>query len=142
MKRILLLAIVLSLGVGVRAANLTNILIANGTGSIPCDGLGHWTPILPLHAAVVRAYLFFSMSPNGTNGADVMLGDPNLGNYPLAEIHLLKNTPSQGIQGEDRENYAPNSVWTEEAGAIAVCWGGGSALLYADVWVDLAIPHP
>lgn len=117
-------------------ATLHNIIIADGNNSIPCDGVGHWTPLVPVHANIAKAYLFFSMSPNSVNGADVMLGDQVGHNDPVAEVHLLQRSPSTGVQGEHRESFTPDRVYRDQLGICVVCWGGGNALAYADVWVD------
>ena len=125
-----------------RAANLISLVITNGSINFPCNGAAPWTPIVPVHGAVVSAYLFAIKTHVPNVGADVMLGDPNLGDYPVAQLHQFYTNASGGDSAESHEEFGIHSMWMDQLGVIASCNGGGYIELFATVRIDPSIPHP
>ena len=119
------------------ASQIRPILVENGSVTVPCDGEFYWTPAKQVYANVAKVFLFVSMSPNGVNGLDAILWSPAYGGWgALADVHLMGVTPSQAIQGQMERTFSPDRVWVSTVQAGIICWGGGQALVYAEVFVE------
>ena len=137
LRSLLIAALVLAGPAPTAAALLRPILVENGGTSIACDGEFHWTPPRTINANVAKVFLFFSMNPNGINGGDAILWSPAYGGWgALADVHLLTATPSQALQGQMERTFSPDRVAVTTVQAGIICWGGGTALVYAEVFVD------
>ena len=137
MRRVLVATFVLWMAAPMTAATLRPMLIENGSFTVACDGNFYWSPPREVNANVAKAFLFFSMNPNGVNGGDAILWSPAYGGWgALADVHLLAASPSQALQGQMERTFSPDRVAVTTVQAGIICWGGGTALVYAEVFVD------
>lgn len=114
---------------------LQPILVLDGTDNFPCDGNYHWSKGLAVNAAIVKTYLFASMNPNGVNGLNAVLWSPLYGGWgSLGTVNLLRTTPSQALDTENERSFSPDSVQVSTVYVGVICWGGGNAQAYAEVF--------
>lgn len=117
------------------AETLKPILILDGTDNFPCDGNYNWSKGYPVNGYVVKTYLFASMNPNGINGLNAVIWSPAYGGWgSLGTVNLLKVTPSQALSADNERTFEPDSVQVGMVYVGVICWGGGNAQAYAEVF--------
>lgn len=139
-----------------RGADLTPVLISNGTAFMSCDGVSRAMNTTPLNGKqVVATYLFGNLITPSGYGADVVLHSPSYGSdYPppytggpssrwgaLGDLHIFSQPAGHtgGRQGESYRSYQPDGITiNDHVQIIAICWGGGTLEIYAQVWVRAA----
>jgi hypothetical protein len=139
------------------AAGLTPILVSNGTSFMTCDGISRTMNTTPLGGKeVVAAYLFGNLITPSGYGADVVMHSPTYeANYPppytggpssqwgaIGDLHIFSQPAghSGGRQGESYRSFQPDGVViNDHVQIIAICWGGGTLEIYAQIWVRDAV---
>lgn len=134
MKRLILVAIMLLTCVGgANAESLTPIMLANGENSFPCDGENKPRMRFPVHANIVKVYLFA-----GTDSAAVdMVVVPDTAlpinlQPTLADIHHIDSQgPLTGgwSSGSSERSFSPDSVYVDQLTVNAICYGAGKTML-------------
>jgi len=135
------------------AANLTPILISNGEARMVCDGQFRFMSTAPMTGKqVVASYLFANLLTDSGYGLDIILWSPSYwSNYPppyekgpssqwgsIGDLHIFSRPDGHtgGRQGERYMSFQPDGILiNDHIQLVAICWGGGTAEIYAQVWV-------
>lgn len=138
MKKILL-ALLLFMSVSASGGNLTPILMTDGNQQMVCDGQMRFMNTVSLtNKTIVGSYLFANLVTSG-GGADIVIWSPVYGGWgTIGDLHIFHAINNGNRQGERERMFPAGDGIYIENGIVqiaAICWGGGYAEIYAQIWV-------